>query len=192
MNTSLHLPEIKTDRLLIRSRGAADAAALLHYQVRNKEHLASTQPDLAKDYYTVEYWRKAVAKAADDFADDRAYCFTVSPAEEPTLIIGVANYSQVFRGSFQACYLGYALDHDYTGRGIMTEALTATNAYMFEVQNIHRIMANYLPDNIASARVLAKLNFVIEGRAQDYLRINGAWREHVLTSLTNEKWRVAP
>ena len=71
----------------------------------------------------------------------------------------------------------------------MTAALQATIEYMFNELNIHRIMANYMPHNNASARVLEKLGFVIEGQARDYLRINGQWRDHILTSLTNHNWR---
>ena len=72
----------------------------------------------------------------------------------------------------------------------MTRALTLTNRCMFEQYNLHRIMANYLPENLASGRVLEKLGFVREGIAKDYLRINGVWRDHVLTSLTNDQWQA--
>jgi ribosomal-protein-alanine N-acetyltransferase len=59
---------------------------------------------------------------------------------------------------------------------------------MFEQQKLHRIMANYMPSNKRSARLLQKLGFVIEGHAKKYLLINGQWEDHVLTSLTNENW----
>lgn len=72
----------------------------------------------------------------------------------------------------------------------MTEALQIAIQYMFEEQNIHRIMANYMPSNMKSARVLQKLGFMIEGHAKEYLLINGKWEDHVLTSLTNPHWSV--
>ena len=37
--------------------------------------------------------------------------------------------------------------------------------------------------------VLERLGFVIEGRADAYLRINGVWEEHILTAKTNVEWR---
>jgi ribosomal-protein-alanine N-acetyltransferase len=46
-------------------------------------------------------------------------------------------------------------------------------------------MANYRPQNERSARLLERLGFTREGLAKDYLFIDGAWRDHVLTSLTN-------
>jgi ribosomal-protein-alanine N-acetyltransferase len=53
-------------------------------------------------------------------------------------------------------------------------------------------MANYLPQNERSARVLKGLGFVVEGYAKDYLYIDGRWQDHVLTALTNERWAAPP
>lgn len=47
---------------------------------------------------------------------------------------------------------------------------------------LNRIMANYLPDNQRSAGLLARLGFAQEGLAKRYLKINGHWRDHVLTA----------
>jgi ribosomal-protein-alanine N-acetyltransferase len=46
-------------------------------------------------------------------------------------------------------------------------------------------MANYRPENLRSARLLARLGFIQEGYARDYLFIDGAWRDHVLTARLN-------
>jgi ribosomal-protein-alanine N-acetyltransferase len=65
----------------------------------------------------------------------------------------------------------------------MHEALTAAIAHVFEVQKLHRVMANYQPDNLASEKLLQRLGFEREGYAMQYLNINGIWADHVLTSL---------
>lgn len=70
----------------------------------------------------------------------------------------------------------------------MTEALTAAIAYMFKEKNLHRIMANYVPSNRRSKRVLEKLGFQHEGVAKDYLFLGGSWKDHVLSSLANPAW----
>jgi ribosomal-protein-alanine N-acetyltransferase len=69
--------------------------------------------------------------------------------------------------------------------GLMAEALRATNAFVFRELRLHRIMANYRPENERSARLLARLGFAREGLARDYLFIDGEWRDHVLTALVN-------
>lgn len=93
-------------------------------------------------------------------------------------LIGFCNFTQIFRGPFQACYLGYHIDASHEGKGFMSEAVAKATQYMFEMQNIHRIMANYMPSNERSARLLQKLGFVIEGHAKKYLLINGQWEDH--------------
>lgn len=104
-------------------------------------------------------------------------------------IIGFCNFSQIFRGPFQACYLGYHIDKTFEGKGLMSEAVQKAIEYMFEKQTLHRIMANYMPSNERSARLLHKLGFVVEGYAEKYLLINGNWKDHILTSLTNQNWQ---
>lgn len=103
-------------------------------------------------------------------------------------VIGVINFSHIMPMPFSACYLGYALDKDYQGRGIMGRSLRACIDGLFDEQNLHRIMANYLPDNHKSAKVLERLGFVKEGYAKAYLYINGKWQDHIMTALTNPNW----
>ena len=71
----------------------------------------------------------------------------------------------------------------------MTRSLTLATQYMFKQQNMHRIMASYMPHNQASEAVLKRLGFVEEGFAKDYLLINGQWQDHKLTSLVNPNWQ---
>jgi ribosomal-protein-alanine N-acetyltransferase len=124
-----------------------------------------------------------------EFKEGRSVRFLLVLKENPKgEIIGFCNFSQIFRGPFQACYLGYHIDAGFEGKGLMSEAVAKAIEYMFEQQKLHRIMANYMPSNERSARLLQKLGFVVEGRAKKYLLINGQWEDHILTSLTNENW----
>jgi ribosomal-protein-alanine N-acetyltransferase len=72
----------------------------------------------------------------------------------------------------------------------MGEALQVAINYVFKELNMHRVMANYIPDNQRSGNVLKRLEFVVEGYARDYLLINGQWQDHILTSLTNKDWQA--
>jgi len=87
--------------------------------------------------------------------------------------------------SVQACYTGYALSESAQGKGYMTEAARAGIDFIFNRVRLHRIMANYMPNNARSAALLQQLGFSIEGSARNYLYLAGAWQDHVLTSLTN-------
>ena len=68
-------------------------------------------------------------------------------------------------------------------------------AFVFGTLRMHRIMANFRPENRRSRALLQRLGFTEEGFAKDYLFIDGAWRDHVLTALVNpayeDAWLVA-
>ncbi|MDF1837178.1 MAG: GNAT family N-acetyltransferase, partial [Planctomycetota bacterium] len=68
----------------------------------------------------------------------------------------------------------------------MTEALEGVVKFAFEELGLHRLMANYIPSNAASARALAKAGFEKEGFARSYLLINDVWEDHILTSRIKE------
>ena len=97
-----------------------------------------------------------------------------------------SRFPEFVRGAFQAAFLGYGLARQAEGQGLMTEALTAAIGFAFDERRLHRVMANYMPTNERSQAVLRGLGFVVDGYARDYLFINGAWRDHVLTSKTND------
>ncbi len=84
--------------------------------------------------------------------EGKAARFSIRSKEKPGVIIGLCNLTQIFYGSFQACYLGYKIDIEHEGKGIMSEALQAVIAYAFEELALHRIMANYMPSNARSGR----------------------------------------
>lgn len=163
----------------------SDASEVLSFATRNKTHLEPWSPPLADNYYTEAYWRNAIEKSIENRANDLSVNFVIRELHDETVIIGSITFSQIVRGAFQACYLGYNLDERRQGKGLMQEALKLATHYAFEELGLHRIMANYRPENTRSAKTLKAVGFVIEGVAQDYLYNGGAWRDHVLTSLTN-------
>jgi ribosomal-protein-alanine N-acetyltransferase len=78
--------------------------------------------------------------------------------------------------------LGYSVDFGYQARGYGSEAVGAIVNWCFRNIHLHRVEANYQPNNERSGRLLRSLGFTVEGYARDYLYIDGAWRDHVLTA----------
>lgn len=74
--------------------------------------------------------------------------------------VGVERQKNVHRLTAE---LGYYLDEEYWGKGIMTEAVKELCAYVFDVSDIVRIFAVTYADNVASCRVLEKAGFLLEG-----------------------------
>jgi ribosomal-protein-alanine N-acetyltransferase len=189
------LPEIRTERLAIRLARPGMQCAMARFLADNfPGHLQRWSPPAAPAFFTESFWRERLAIAVEEFHGGRAVRFVLQPLPcgDPGTpialdapIYGTCNYTNLVRGPFQACHLGYQIARDQEGKGLMAEALRATNAFAFDTLLLHRIMANYRPENVRSAALLRRLGFVQEGVAKDYLFIDGAWRDHVLTSLTH-------
>ncbi len=181
-------PRIETERLVLAIGAAHDAPAMAAYLTANREFHAPTAPRMGDDYYTEAHWAARFPTHRDEFERAQSLRLLVRAREAPRgAVLGVANFSNVVWGPFCACFLGYHLDARWEGRGVMHEALSAALAYVFDDLGLHRVMANHLPENVRSARLLRRLGFVPEGYARDYLFIDGAWRDHVLTALTNPR-----
>ena len=180
---------IETQRLILRLPSEKDIPQILRYFQKNESHFATTDPLKPPDFYTSAYWNERVRKAYEEFLLEQSVRFFLFNKADDQEVVGTVNFTQFFRGPFQACYLGYGLSKSFEGQGMMTEGLSAAINYIFQEKNIHRVMANYLDDNIRSANLLKRVGFIIEGRAREYLFINGTWKDHVLTALTYSKWK---
>ena len=175
---------LTTPRLSLELMAPPHATMLAEFFRRNEKHLRSWDPPRPRSITQASFWEGEAARAAEDYRDGGVARWIAFTRNDRHRIIGRANYTQIVRGPFQSCMLGYAIDRSHEGHGLMYEVLQATLAHAFEVLRLHRVQANYMPENHRSARLLERLGFRVEGLARDYLYINGAWRDHVLSALT--------
>ena len=188
MNDLYALFPLETERLVLRMLTPAEAELIVQYYQENKDHLIPWEPTRSREFYMVRFWRTMIKNFRDDFQHGqsmRLVFFLKTQPEGP--LIGVCNFNNIMRGVFQACHLGYSIDHRYQGQGLMYEALLEAIAFAFGHLKLHRIMANYMPRNERSGNLLRKLGFSPEGYARDYLKIAGKWEDHVLTALIREE-----
>jgi ribosomal-protein-alanine N-acetyltransferase len=178
---------LRTERLCLALPPVGLADEMAAYLARNQDHFAASAPRAALEgAHTRERCLPEIKAAHREFASDRALRLVMFEGDQPTgSIVGDCAFTAITRGAFQACYLGYRLDRQAVGRGLMHEALSAAIGYVFGELRLHRIMANYRPSNERSGLLLRRLGFKVEGFAQDYLFLDGAWRDHILTSLVN-------
>ena len=187
--TPREIPCLETPRCLLRLAEPRDAPAMLDYFVRNRAFLAPTSPTWPADFFTLEYMQQRVQRSIDEFEREQSVRLFLFEHRADARVLGTITLDRLHRGPFQACYMGYALDQHEQGKGVMHEALQAAIGYAFAECKLHRIMANYMPTNARSGALLRRLGFVVEGYARDYLRVDGQWRDHILTSLTNANWK---
>lgn len=155
--------------------------AMQTFLLNNKEKFAPFEPLRTEDYYSHASISQRIAASWPDYQDKKCLLlvFSLKDSDE---IAGSVNFTNFVYGVFQAGYLGFSLDQQHEGQGLMSEVLAAALDYVHQQYGLHRIMANHLADNQRSKNTLAKLGFVQEGFARSYLKINGKWQDHVLNS----------
>ncbi|MBS1993178.1 MAG: GNAT family N-acetyltransferase [Cyanobacteria bacterium SZAS LIN-3] len=181
-------PTLKTGRTILHLPEPEEAEYVLTYFRKNREHLANAGPAWPPDFLTVAHWQKQLETNLQEFQDDQSLRLFLFDRSNPETVLGAANLSNTVRNAAHFCHLGYHIDRDFQGKGIMKEALQSVITYGFTAMNLHRIMANYQPENSRSGGLLRSLGFNVEGYARDYLFIDGKWRDHVLTSIINPNW----
>ena len=103
---------------------------------------------------------------------------------------GEVTLSSIQRGPFQNGSIGYWIDKEAAGQGLIPEAVVVVLKFAFETLRLHRIEVAIIPRNRPSRRVVEKLGMRSEGVALGFLEINGEWEDHVRYAMTAEEWAV--
>ncbi len=178
------IPELITDNLIITVLKPADFRLLSSYEKENREHLSKWEPIRKQGYFTDEAAKSRIELSFDSFKLGSFIPF-VGLDKSGSKVICTCNFSNIVRGVFQACHMGYSINARDEGKGLMFEMLQASIEYTFSQLELHRVMANYIPSNKRSEKLLTRLGFEQEGLAKSYLKIAGTWQDHVLTSKIN-------
>jgi len=180
--------ELTTERLILKTLDEDFAFLVLDYYQRNKEHFKQWVPDYGEEYFTLAHQQKLLGEYIKLMRKGLMVKLWLFEAENDGLkIIGDIAYTNIIRGPYQGCHLGYKMDKDYLRLGYMSEALKLTNQYVFQHLQLHRIEANIMPFNQNSIELIEKLGFKKEGFSDKYLKINGKWENHVRYGMINEE-----
>ncbi|MCG3725730.1 ribosomal protein S5-alanine N-acetyltransferase [Vibrio cincinnatiensis] len=189
MDTSLYSVYQTDGEIIVRTARREDALMIVQYFTDNRDYLKPWEPKREVGFFQVTGWQQKLLKLDELHKLALGYYLLIIDAKSQAML-GTISFSNLTRFPFYACHVGYSLAENAQGRYIMTRALTLACQYLFEQQNMHRIMAAYMPHNTRSAAVLERLGFVREGLAKDYLLIDGQWQDHILTSLINSNWQA--
>jgi ribosomal-protein-alanine N-acetyltransferase len=102
--------------------------------------------------------------------------------------VGEVSLGTIVRGPFQSALLGYWIDEDQAGRGLMPEAVSLVVGFALTVLGFRRIEVAIVPRNKASIRVVEKLGFYFEGISKEYIEVNGKREDHARYSMTPSRW----
>lgn len=158
---------IETPRLILRPFVISDAESWL---------AVMRDPQVMK-YWSHSPWqdirqaREAIAgdikaMAAGEYLQ---LAITVKPADK---CIGMCIFFHHHQGSRRG-EIGYCLASEVQGQGYMIEALSHFFDFLQTKMSLRRLEADIHPDNLASARVLARMGFQQEGVMRQRWLVNG-------------------
>jgi ribosomal-protein-alanine N-acetyltransferase len=170
------------ERIYLRAPRAADYAEWRELRAGSKSFLQPWEPTWPADDLTRAAFRRRLTAYSRDRDLGVAFPFFVFRAEDDALTGGIT-LSNVRRGVAQMGSIGYWCGRPYTRQGHTLSAVRAICDFAFRNLGLHRLEAACIPENAPSRRLLGRAGFTEEGHAKAYLKINGAWRDHVLFGL---------
>jgi ribosomal-protein-serine acetyltransferase len=173
----LHVDEHTEVRLL----RPEDADSLYDVTIRNREWLAPWMS-----------WMDGVIDVSDTYsflrdAEKEAYEHSAFKAGiwRGGTLIGCIDLHQIDWSNANA-RIGYWLDEEHTGQGIMTRAVRLLAEYAFEALDLHRVEIHVATENHPSRRIPERLGFKMEGVLREVQRLRGAYYDHALYALVRD------
>lgn len=116
--------------------------------------------------------------------ENETFAFAITVDEKVVGSVGVFRQGNIHRRTAE---LGYYIGEEYWGKGLMTQAVKQTCAYVFEHSDILRIFAEPFSYNLASCRVLEKVGFQYEGILRSNAVKNGKVLDMRMYALVREE-----
>ena len=113
----------ETARLALRLAAPSFAVALSEYYRRNRAFFSAFDPQREDAFFTEAEQRILLERDVELAREDRGYRFYLFLRGEPERLIGMVGLSNLVRGAFQSCHMGYKLDGELLCQGYMTEAV---------------------------------------------------------------------
>lgn len=164
----------------------ASPQAIAAYQIANRKRYEPVSPLRSEAFYQAKGWKRLQRDYRKGRKQGQNLFLYLVDGQK---VIAHIAFSHISGGAFCSCYLGYGIDGEYEGQGLLKKALKVCLKYMFEERGINRVQASHLVDNKRSEGLLKKLGFIPIGIARKYLNIAGEWRDHKMQQLLKEDFK---
>ncbi len=102
-------------------------------------------------------------------------------------MIGTCGFTS-FDDENNAAEIGYVLNPDYRGIGLVPEAVSEILRFGFLRLDLHRISARYMEGNDASRRVMEKCGMSFEGTHRSSLYVKGTYKTVSVCAILREEY----
>ena len=165
------IPTLTTERFILRRISIDDSDDMYEY-AQNKEvtKFLTWSPHENKGH-TFEYLAYLQTRyASGEFFDWAIVC------KESGKMIGTCGFTR-FDYKNDCAEVGYVLNPQYHGQGIMTEVVGRVIRFGFENLALNRIECRFIEGNIASRRVMEKNGMQFEGVLRGGMLIKGEYKD---------------
>ncbi len=170
--------------VFLRHPDISDHAEWARLRAESEAFLRPWEPVWPNDDLERAAFRGRIRRYNQEIAAGTGYPFFICSCDSGAMLGGIT-LGNVRRGVSQSGQIGYWIGERHRGKGIMSEALGLLCDHAFRSCGLHRLEAACIPDNARSIRILEKAGFAREGYLRSYLKINGAWRDHLLYARIN-------
>lgn len=178
----MHLPVVETSRLCLMKLCAEQSARLA--ELGNDPVIAAFTASMPSPY-TTEAAHEFIARSALAIERDLNYVFGIH--RRPGELIGVLNVRPQQR--HRSGHIGYWIGSEFRNQGFATEAVQAAMGFGFCVLNLNRIHTACMANNHASARVLEKAGFELEGRSREAFLRDEVFHDLLQFGTTKDPWQ---
>lgn len=171
-----------TPRLQLRLLRSGDLDAIVRYASAREIASMTLSIPHPLEREEAEAWLAAMLERVKR---GEAFPFAIVPKGEEALVGVVGLHPE----EHERAEVGFWVGVPFHGRGYCTEALRAVIGWGFETRSLHRIHAMHFPENVASARVLAKVGMTREGRLRQHVKKWDRWRDVEVMAILESEWR---
>lgn len=178
------------DDVVLIPRTAAIAEAHFALVEANYERLARWFPDAYQQPPTLEGVRANLHRAGQAWLDGTLLPLSIAVrADSGWRLVGWAQLEIDSRA--RSAEVGYWLDADFVGRGLVTRTVTAMLDYAFGPLGLERVGLEAVSDNTRSRNVAQRLGFTQEGTLREAAAFPHERRDRVVHGLLAREWRAA-
>jgi ribosomal-protein-alanine N-acetyltransferase len=176
----LELPEIETERLVLRALTWDDMDFIFHHFGQDEINEFSSYDNLRSMDEAMDLYTNYLAPSPTAFRLGLVL-------KETKELIGTIGYYRWSKKDLTAM-LGADLAKEHWGKGLMHEALVEAIRFGFEVMELNRIEATANAKNVRSLTLAERLGFKKEGLQRQKYRYKGQFHDEVLLSILKEDW----
>lgn len=169
----------------LRAFSDANADAVFTCAARNLEHLSSFLHWMSPEY-SVETAREFISGSGKAINERRSLPLGIFRGDDFIGSVGLVRFDWKSRKS----EIGYWIDKEHEGKGIVSSACKVLIEYAFEDLSLNRIEILCSAENVRSAAVPERLGFQKEGVLRQAELRNGRLHDYAVYGLLADEWRA--